>query len=113
ESFARNHGHDLFSMEVWGGATFDVSMRFLKESPWRRLELLREAMPNVLLQMLLRGSNAVGYKAYPDNLVISFIEESANAGIDVFRIFDSLNWLEAMKTSIKTVVEETNSIAEV
>ena len=113
ESFARHHGHELFSMEVWGGATFDVSMRFLKESPWGRLQRLREAIPNTLFQMLLRGSNAVGYKAYPDNLIISFIEESAKQGIDVFRIFDSLNWLEAMKTSIKTVINNTDSIAEV
>ncbi len=113
ESFARHHGKDVFSMEVWGGATFDVSMRFLKESPWKRLELFRQLMPNVMLQMLLRGSNAVGYKAYPDNLIVSFIEESAKTGIDVFRIFDSLNWLEAMKTSIHTVVNNTDSIAEV
>lgn len=113
ESFARHHGKDVFSMEVWGGATFDVSMRFLKESPWRRLKMLRELMPNVMLQMLLRGSNAVGYKAYPDNLIEAFIIESAKTGIDVFRIFDSLNWLEAMKTSIRTVINETDSVAEV
>jgi pyruvate carboxylase len=113
ESFARNHGHNLFSMEVWGGATFDVAMRFLRESPWRRLQKLREAMPNVLLQMLLRGSNGVGYKAYPDNLIVSFVEESAKQGIDVFRIFDSLNWLESMKTSIKTVINNTDALAEV
>jgi pyruvate carboxylase len=103
----------LFSMEVWGGATFDVAMRFLYESPWKRLEQFREAMPNMLLQMLLRGSNAVGYTAYPDNLVESFIEESAKKGIDVFRIFDSLNWIESMKLSIRTVRERTNSLAEV
>jgi pyruvate carboxylase len=102
----------LFSMEVWGGATFDVAMRFLYESPWKRLEQFREAMPNMLLQMLLRGSNAVGYTAYPNNLVESFIEESAKKGIDVFRIFDSLNWIESMKLSIRTVRERTNSIAE-
>jgi pyruvate carboxylase len=111
--FAKDHGHELFSMEVWGGATFDVSMRFLKESPWDRLKLLRKAIPNTLLQMLLRGSNAVGYKAYPDNLIEKFIEESAETGIDVFRIFDSMNWLEAMKVSINTVRNKTNSIAEV
>lgn len=103
----------VFSMEVWGGATFDVSMRFLKESPWERLANLRAAMPNLLLQMLLRGSNAVGYTAYPDNLVEKFIEKSAETGIDVFRIFDSLNWLENMKVSIDTVRNKTNSIAEV
>lgn len=113
ESYAKAHGADIFSMEVWGGATFDVAMRFLKESPWQRLEKLRKCMPNTLLQMLLRGSNAVGYKAYPDNLIEKFIVHSAEKGIDIFRIFDSLNWLEAMKTSIRTVREETNSLAEV
>lgn len=112
ESFARQHGSDIFSMEVWGGATFDVSLRFLKECPWQRLQDLRAAMPNMLLQMLLRGSNAVGYTAYPDNLVIKFVEQAAETGIDIFRIFDSLNWVEAMKTSIRTVRERTNSIAE-
>jgi pyruvate carboxylase len=111
ESFAKNHPN-IFSMEVWGGATFDVALRFLKEDPWKRLELLREAMPNTLLQMLFRGSNAVGYTAYPDNLIIKFIEKAAETGIDVFRIFDSLNWVDAMKTSIKTVRENTNSLAE-
>ena len=111
ESFAKNHPN-IFSMEVWGGATFDVCMRFLKEDPWQRLALLRQAMPNTLLQMLLRGSNAVGYAAYPDNLVVKFIEKAAETGIDVFRIFDSLNWVEAMKVSIKTVRENTNSLAE-
>lgn len=113
ESFAKHHGSDLFSMEVWGGATFDVSMRFLKEDPWRRLQKIREAVPNTLLQMLLRGSNGVGYKAYPDNLIEAFIEESAKSGIDVFRIFDSLNWIEAMKTSIRAVRERTGALAEV
>jgi len=113
ESFSKHHGADLFSMEVWGGATFDVSLRFLKEDPWRRLQKLREAIPNTLFQMLLRGSNAVGYKAYPDNLVEKFVEESGKNGIDVFRIFDSLNWMEAMKTSIRAVRERTNGLAEV
>ena len=112
-SFAVNHGHKIFSMEVWGGATFDVAMRFLKECPWQRLRLLREAVPNTLLQMLLRGSNAVGYKAYPDNLIERFIESAWENGIDVFRIFDSLNWLEAIKTSVRTVRERTEAIAEV
>tara|TARA_B100000809_G_scaffold91758_1_gene90261 strand:+ start:1842 stop:5297 length:3456 start_codon:yes stop_codon:yes gene_type:complete len=102
----------VFSMEVWGGATFDVAYRFLKESPWQRLQLFREHMPNTLLQMLIRGSNAVGYTAYPDNLIERFIEKSAENGVDVFRIFDSLNWLDGMKTSIKAVKERTNSIAE-
>ncbi|RMF26069.1 MAG: pyruvate carboxylase, partial [Bacteroidetes bacterium] len=112
ESYARHHGADLFSVEMWGGATFDVALRFLKECPWSRLQLLREVMPNVCFQMLLRGSNAVGYKAYPDNLVVRFIEEAARYGIDIFRIFDSLNWVEAMKVSIRAVREHTNGIAE-
>jgi pyruvate carboxylase len=112
EGFAKNHPN-VFSMEVWGGATFDVSMRFLHESPWRRLQLLREAVPNILLQMLIRGSNAVGYKAYPDNLVEKFIEKAWENGNDIFRIFDSLNWMQAMKVSIKAVRERTQGIAEV
>ena len=111
ESFAKNNPN-VFSMEVWGGATFDVSLRFLKECPWERLRLLRKAMPNTLLQMLLRGSNAVGYTAYPDNLVEKFIEKAAETGIDVFRVFDSLNWVEAMKVSIRTIRERTDSLAE-
>jgi len=101
-----------FSMEVWGGATFDVAMRFLKESPWERLQAFRKAVPNIMLQMLLRGSNAVGYTAYPDNLVEAFIEKSWENGVDVFRIFDSLNWVENMKVSIKTVRERTGGLAE-
>lgn len=112
KSFAQRHADDVFSMEVWGGATFDVALRFLKECPWKRLELLRKEIPNICFQMLLRGSNAVGYTAYPDNLIIKFIEEAAETGIDIFRIFDSLNWVEAMKVSIKAVRERTNSIAE-
>ena len=111
ESYAKNNPN-TFSMEVWGGATFDVSLRFLKECPWKRLELIRKAVPNVLLQMLLRGSNGVGYKAYPDNLIEKFIEQSWESGIDIFRIFDSLNWVEAMKTSIRTVRERTGALAE-
>lgn len=103
----------MFSMEVWGGATFDVAMRFLNECPWDRLEEMRKAMPNVLLQMLIRGANAVGYTAYPDNLIEKFIEVSAEKGIDVFRIFDSLNSIDNMKTSIDAVLKNTNSIAEV
>ncbi|GAA5220290.1 pyruvate carboxylase [Membranihabitans marinus] len=112
ESFSKNHGADVFSMEVWGGATFDVAMRFLKEDPWARLRLIREKVPNVVLQMLLRGSNGVGYKAYPDNLIVSFIEKAAETGIDLFRIFDSLNWIENMRTSIRTVVDNTDALAE-
>lgn len=102
----------LFSMEVWGGATFDVAMRFLYECPWKRLQLFRAAMPNQLLQMLFRGSNGVGYTAYPDNLIEKFIERSWEMGIDVFRIFDSLNWVEAMLVSMKAVRERTNAICE-
>lgn len=103
---------ELFSLEVWGGATFDVCLRFLHECPWERLKLIREAAPNVMLQMLFRGSNAVGYTSYPNNLIEAFIEKSAEAGIDVFRIFDSLNWVPQMQASIKAVRERTHSIAQ-
>ncbi len=112
EGFAYNHPQ-TFSMEVWGGATFDVALRFLHESPWKRLQLLREAIPNVLLQMLIRGSNAIGYTAYPDNLVEKFIEKSWGHGVDLFRIFDSLNWVDSMKVSINAVRERTEGLAEV
>jgi len=95
----------LFSMECWGGATFDVAMRFLGEDPWQRLTLLRERMPNLLLQMLLRSANAVGYKNYPDNVVRFFVAHAAERGIDVFRIFDCLNWVENMRVSIDAVLE--------
>ncbi len=98
-------GKDLFSLEMWGGATFDVSYRFLKESPWERLEELRKRIPNILFQMLLRGSNAVGYKNYPDNVIKEFIKESSNRGIDVFRIFDSLNWLKGMQVAVEEVLK--------
>lgn len=111
EGFAKNHPQ-MFSLEMWGGATFDVAMRFLHECPWERLQMLREAAPNILLQMLFRGSNAVGYTAYPDNLVEAFIEKSSENGIDVFRIFDSLNWIEGMRKSIQVVRERTGGIAE-
>lgn len=111
QSFAKAHPQ-VFSMEVWGGATFDVAMRFLKESPWKRLQEIRKKAPNILLQMLLRGSNAVGYKAYPDNLIEKFVVKSWENGIDIFRIFDSLNWIENMKVSIKTVRKHTDGLAE-
>ena len=101
----------LFSVEMWGGATFDVAYRFLREDPWERLLTLREKMPNVLFQMLLRASNAVGYKNYPDNVIHAFVEESSEAGIDVFLIFDSLNWLEGIKPAIEAV-RKNNKIAE-
>ncbi len=91
---------DLFSFEMWGGATFDVAYRFLKESPWDRLEKLRGQIPNVLFQMLFRGANAVGYTNYPDNVIREFIKEAASSGIDVFRIFDSLNWIKGMEVAI-------------
>ncbi len=111
EGLAKNHSQ-MFSLEMWGGATFDVAMRFLHECPWERLQLLREAIPNILFQMLFRGSNAVGYTAYPDNVIESFIEKSWENGIDVFRIFDSLNWIEGMRKSIQVVRERTSGIAE-
>ncbi len=111
EGFAKNHSN-IFSMEVWGGATFDVCLRFLKENPWERLQLLRKAMPNVLLQMLLRGSNGVGYTAYPDNLIEKFVTESWEQGVDVFRIFDSLNWMKSIEPCIKYVRKNTGGLAE-
>ncbi|WP_102348990.1 pyruvate carboxylase [Bacillus sp. Marseille-P3661] len=102
---------NLFSLEMWGGATFDVSYRFLKEDPWERLEILREKAPNILFQMLLRASNAVGYKNYPDNVIKEFVSRSADSGIDVFRIFDSLNWVTGMIPAIEAV-RDTGKIAE-
>lgn len=101
----------LFSSEMWGGATFDVAYRFLNEDPWQRLRMIRKLMPNTLLQMLFRGSNAVGYSNYPDNVLVEFIKESAAQGIDVFRIFDSLNWVPQMERSIQAV-RDTGKIAE-
>ena len=104
ETYAHNLP-DLFSLECWGGATFDVAMRFLGESPWERLHELRTRIPNILLQMLVRASNAVGYTNYPDNVVRGFIARAAESGIDVFRIFDPLNWVENMRVSIDAVRE--------
>ena len=101
----------LFSSEMWGGATFDVAYRFLNEDPWERLRKIRQQMPNILMQMLFRGSNAVGYSNYPDNVIQAFIKESAKQGIDVFRIFDSLNWTAQMEPSIQAVLD-TGKIAE-
>jgi len=95
----------VFSIEMWGGATFDTAMRFLKEDPWERLTQLREQIPNILFQMLLRGSNAVGYSSYPDNVVKAFVTEAAAAGIDLFRVFDSLNWVPSMELSLQAVRE--------
>ena len=102
----------LFSLEMWGGATFDTSLRFLQEDPWERLSGLRSRIPNILFQMLLRASNAVGYTTYPDNVVRTFIARSAAAGIDVFRIFDSLNSTDNMRLAIETVRGETSAICE-
>ena len=101
----------LFSVECWGGATFDVAYRFLQECPWQRLRDLRQAMPNLLTQMLLRASNGVGYTNYPDNVVQSFVRQAAETGIDVFRVFDSLNWVENMRVAMDAVLE-TGRICE-
>jgi pyruvate carboxylase len=102
---------NLFSLECWGGATFDVAMRFLNEDPWERLAAVREGAPNLLTQMLLRGSNGVGYTNYPDNVVRFFVQQAAKGGVDVFRIFDCLNWVENMRVSIDAVVE-ADKVAE-
>ncbi len=95
----------LFSVECWGGATFDVAYRFLQECPWQRLRDLRAAMPNVMTQMLLRASNGVGYTNYPDNVVREFVRQSAVTGVDLFRVFDSLNWVENMRVAMDAVIE--------
>lgn len=102
---------ELFSLECWGGATFDVALRFLKEDPWERLTRLRAACPNILMQMLLRASNAVGYTNYPDNVVEFFIQQAAKNGIDLFRVFDSLNWVENMRVAMDAVIE-TGALCE-
>ena len=99
------HLPQLLSLECWGGATFDVAMRFLKEDPWERLVNIKERVPNILLQMLLRSANAVGYTNYPDNVVTHFVEHAADAGVDLFRVFDSLNWVENMRVSMDAVLE--------
>ncbi len=102
---------DCFSFEMWGGATFDTAYRFLYESPWERLDMLREKIPNVLFQMLLRGSNLLGYSSYPDNEVRKFVEQAAKGGIDVFRVFDSLNWIPNMEVAMDEVLKQ-NKILE-
>ncbi len=104
-------GGGLFSLEMWGGATFDVAMRFLHEDPWERLDRLREKIPNILFQMLLRGSNAVGYTNYPDNVVQEFVAKAAQGGIDVFRVFDSLNWTKGMQVAMEAV-RKNNALCE-
>jgi pyruvate carboxylase len=111
EGYAKNHS-DIFSMEVWGGATFDVCLRFLQENPWERLQLLRKKMPNILLQMLIRGSNGVGYTAYSDNLIGKFVEQSWENGVDLFRVFDSLNWMKSIAPCIEHVRTKTKGLAE-
>jgi pyruvate carboxylase len=111
EGYAKNHS-DIFSMEVWGGATFDVCLRYLQENPWERLQLLRKKMPNVLLQMLIRGSNGVGYTAYSDNLIGKFVEQSWENGVDLFRVFDSLNWMKSIAPCIEHVRTKTQGLAE-
>jgi len=108
--YAQQHA-GLFSLEMWGGATFDTALRFLKEDPWDRLVRLRERIPNILFQMLLRAANAVGYSNYPDNVVYAFVKEAADAGIDLFRVFDANNWLPNLKLGIDAVLE-TNAICE-
>ena len=102
---------ELFSLEMWGGATFDTAMRFLHEDPWQRLRQLREAVPNICFQMLFRGSNAVGYSDYPDNVVAGFVRHAAAAGMDIFRIFDSLNYLPNVKAAMEAV-QSTGSVCE-
>ena len=97
---------DCFSLEMWGGATFDVAYRFLHEDPWERLDLLREKIPNIPFQMLLRGSNTVGYQNYPDNVVREFVKQSALGGIDIFRVFDSLNWVPGMSIAMDEVLKQ-------
>ena len=110
EAYSKNHS-DFFSLEMWGGATFDVSMRFLKECPWERLRSMRKLAPNILFQMLLRASNGVGYTNYPDNVVKAFIKQAAESGMDIFRVFDSLNWVTNMKVAMDAVLE-TDAICE-
>ena len=100
------YGKDLFSLEMWGGATFDTAFRFLKESPWERLDTLRKQMPNILFQMLIRGANGVGYKNYPDNVIRAFVKEAALSGIDLFRIFDSLNWMQGMEVALDETLNQ-------
>ena len=111
EAYA-NRTPNLFSMEMWGGATFDTAMRFLKEDPWERLRALRERIPNICFQMLFRGSNAVGYSNYPDNVVAGFVKHAADSGMDIFRIFDSLNYLPNMKVAMEAAREHGKAVCE-
>jgi pyruvate carboxylase len=102
---------NLFSLEMWGGATFDTALRFLHEDPWQRLRVLRQRIPNICFQMLLRGANAVGYASYPDNLIVAFVREAFAQGIDIFRIFDSLNSIDNMRVAMEAVLE-TGAVCE-
>ena len=104
---------ELLSMEAWGGATYDVALRFLSEDPWERLALLREAMPNIPLQMLLRGRNTVGYTPYPTKVTDAFVHEAARTGLDIFRIFDSLNDVSQMRPAVEAVLDTGTAVAEV
>ena len=106
------HGDKLFSLECWGGATFDTTMRFLHENPFKRLRRLRERIPNICFQMLLRGANGVGYSNYPDNVIRGFIKHSAESGMDIFRVFDSLNYLPNLKVAMDSIRKHTNSVCE-
>lgn len=106
------HGYGLYSLECWGGATFDTSMRFLRENPFKRLRRLRERIPNICFQMLLRGANGVGYSNYPDNVIRGFIKHSAECGMDIFRVFDSLNYLPNLKVAMESIRQDTNSVCE-
>ncbi len=103
---------NAYSLKCWGGATFDVSMCFLREDPWDRLAALREAVPDIPLQMLLRGANAVGYTSYPDNVVYEFCRLAKETGMDVFRVFDSLNYIENLKLGIDAAVGQAGGIIE-
>ncbi len=111
EAYA-NRTPNLFSLEMWGGATFDTAMRFLKEDPWERLRELRERIPNICFQMLFRGSNAVGYSNYPDNVVAGFVKHAADSGMDIFRIFDSLNYLPNMQVAMEAAREHGQAVCE-
>lgn len=104
--------HNLYSIECWGGATFDTCMRFLRENPFKRLRDLREKIPNVCFQMLLRGANGVGYSNYPDNVIRGFVKHSAESGMDIFRVFDSLNYLPNLKVAMQAIRKDTNSVCE-
>lgn len=106
------HADKLYSLECWGGATFDTTMRFLHENPFKRLRRLRERIPNICFQMLLRGANGVGYSNYPDNVIRGFIKHSADSGMDIFRVFDSLNYLPNLKVAMESIRKDTNSVCE-